>query len=246
MVYDGDSMLYVMKGSNTCEVYGLDLRLNVWSDSLDQTSLVGPTNRRVKAGGAMTYHAGRLFVLKGGNTREFWSYDFAADSWRRRTDIPFAFTGRPVKVKRGGALAAAESTLYCLKGSYGYEFWEYKPTGDTASGLFAGQRPGRDGVLAGSDDLALSHAWLRVTPNPTRAGLTLTYNLTGPANTRLRVYDAAGKLVASLAGGPRLRGTHQVRWDGRTTSGRPAAAGVYFAALESGETRLARKLVIER
>ncbi len=245
LAYDGDSILYVMKGSNTTEFYGLDLRLNVWSESLDQTTLIGPTNRRVKAGGAMAYHNGYLYALKGGNTLEFWRYDFAGDSWFRRTDIPYSPTGPRVKVKRGAALAAAETTLFCLKGSYGYEFWEYKPAGDTASGFRFSGRPEREGVQAGSAE-DLTQPWLTVRPNPTRAGIVLSYNLPSPANVRVRIHDAAGRLVTSLVDGPRLSGRHHVSWDGRGRDRQAVAAGVYFAVFEFGDVRLSRKLVIER
>jgi hypothetical protein len=146
-------------------------------------------------------------------------------------------------VKRGAALVAAESTLYCLKGSYGWEFWEYKPTGDT---IEAAPMLGRDGIQALGLDANTGTYWLAVTPNPTRAGLTLSYNLVGAGGTRIRIYDAAGKLVRNLLDAALLGGRHELRWDGTDTRGLRVPSGVYFAALESGGARLSRKLIIER
>ena len=245
MVYDGNSILYIMKGSNTCEVYGLNMNSVDWTDTLDATSFIGTpggSGRRVKAGGSLTYQNGRLFALKGGNTVEFWRYLPTGDSWMRNTDIQYSFLGRRTKVKRGSALVAAESTLYCLKGSYGWEFWEYKPTGDT---IESAPLLGRDGVMALSLNAGTGRYWLAVAPNPTRVGLTLSYNLPGAGDTRVRIYDASGKLVRNLLDAAMLGGRHELRWDGTDAQGRRVPSGVYFAALENGGARLAQKVIIE-
>jgi hypothetical protein len=244
MVFDGMQKLYITKGAATAEVYGLDVDTMRWTDTLDDRTLIGPTGRTVKAGGAIGYHQGRVYVLKGGNTREFWGYRLADDSWVRRSDIPFAATGRRVKVKRGAAMAAADSTLFVLKGSYGFEFWEYKPSGDTVEPGFFATRPGHDGIMAeaGLD----ARAWITAAPNPTRAGLLVQYNLPGAAPVRVRVYDPSGRLVANLADSRRAAGRHALRWDGLKPDGNRVAAGIYFVTLETDGARLSRKFVVER
>jgi hypothetical protein len=61
----------------------------------------------------------------------------------------------------------------------------------------------------------------------------------------VRIYDAAGKLVANLGDAPRLRGRHTMRWNGLGPRHERPAAGVYFVQLESGDVRLARKFIIQ-
>jgi hypothetical protein len=142
-------------------------------------------------------------------------------------------------------MAAAESTMFCLKGSYGYEFWEYGPEGDTVGLLALGSRPGRDGVSARDAELDLSRPFLRVTPNPTSSGLAIVFNLPAPAPVRLHIYDAAGRTVCNLAEGFSSRGRHVLHWNGLSNRQSRVSSGVYFAQLESGSLRLTRKFVVQ-
>jgi hypothetical protein len=236
---------YVLKGSNTVEAYGFSHILNKWSDTLDMNTFYGYRNRRVKSGGALTGLGDQLYALKGGNTQQFWHYNFAADSWKPNTDIPLATSGRRVRIKRGAALTGADVTIFCLKGSSSYEFWEYGPGADTVP-VFAEPQPGREGVMADVNGLDLSKPWLTAYPNPTRLGLNVSYNITNAAPTRLRVYDAAGKVVTNLWDATRSRGQYVTHWSGLAANGREVPAGIYFVKLESGDTRLTQKLIIQR
>ena len=80
-------------------------------------------------------------------------------------------------------------------------------------------------------------------PAPVQEGLTIRYRLLRPETTRLRIYDAAGRLVRTL--GP-VQGTlGSVAWDGRTERGIPVAAGVYSVRLETGgKESLRRKITL--
>jgi hypothetical protein len=238
--------VYVLKGTNTVEAYGFSPILNKWDKTLDMNSFYGYGSRRVKNGGALTAEGQTLFALKGGNKQQFWHYNFAADSWKQNSDVPLAPPGqRRVRIKKGAALAGADSTVFCLKGSSSYEFWEYCPAGDTVP-LFAENEPDREGVMAGVTGLDLSKPWLTAYPNPTRLGLNISYNITGAAPTRLRVYDATGKVVTSLWDATRSRGQYVTHWSGLAANGSQVPAGVYFVKLESGDTRLTQKLIIQR
>ncbi|MGA2500928.1 MAG: T9SS type A sorting domain-containing protein, partial [Tepidisphaeraceae bacterium] len=228
MVYDGDSLLFVMKASRSNEFYSYDVLGDTQFTPLDhpETFMRG-TFRVAKAGASMTYFNNALYVLKGGNTKEFWRYRFGAtqDSWIRITDIPTTLTGHKVKPKGGSAMSVADSTIFCLKGSGTYEFWQYKPSTDTVFLADVQPRPDREGVMA-AEQFNISQPFLRAYPNPTRAGLTIAYNLTMAANTRVRIYDVAGSLVKNLADGPRGPGVYYAHWNGM------APAGVYFVKLQ--------------
>jgi hypothetical protein len=248
-----DGKLYLLKGSGTLEAYGLTpglpINVNPWKDTLKDTiTFRGPRSRRVKTGGSLVANGDRLYALKGGNTQEFWRYRFHPDStWRELTDIPMALYGHRVKVKRGSGMTSVDSVIFCLKGSSSYEFWEYKPSADSADTVpgFSGAAD-REGVMADKEALDLSRPWLVAYPNPTRIGLTISYNLTGTAPTHLRVYDAAGKLVASLWDATRPRGRYVAHWNALAAGGGRVAAGVYFVKLESGGSRLTQKFIVQR
>jgi hypothetical protein len=86
-----------------------------------------------------------------------------------------------------------------------------------------------------------------ITPDHTGTATTrFAFSLAQPGETRIDVYDVAGKLVRTVARGDFTTGVHIVEWDGRTRGGRPVAAGVYFARLHSNREVSSRKFVIFR
>jgi FlgD Ig-like domain len=80
-------------------------------------------------------------------------------------------------------------------------------------------------------------------PNPSGQVVELRFELERPADVSLRIYDVAGRLVTTLADARLPAGRHDLTWTGKTGSGEPVAAGVYFARLESSEVNSVRRLV---
>lgn len=249
MVYDGDSVIYLLKGNNTTEVWKYLPAVDSWNlQSLDHVSLIGNRNRRVKAGGAITFLNPNLYVLKGGNTQEFWSYRVGGnDTWVQRSDIPISLTGKRRKVKQGAALAATDSAIFCLKGSHVYEFWEYRPHTDSLGNPpLLEAIPSRQGVMADRKNLPAVTA-LEVYPNPSYQNrTTIRYHLPAAAPVKLRVYDATGAIVRNMVEAAMPPGSHTVGWDGLTDQGTRAAPGVYFVRLHTDKTILTRKLIFRR
>lgn len=240
----GAGEIYCLKGSNSFESYGYSISRNAWVDTVDKISLRGHRNKKVKSGGSMTYMDNTIYILKGGNTQEFWGYDLGDTlKWVQRADIPISIRGRRRKVKRGSSLAGTDSTIFCLKGSYSSEFWEYKPSSDSAG--LALKRPLRQGIMARQLELE-GAPMLAVYPNPTRSGLGIHYSLNTPAFTRIKVYNPAGEIVRTLVNSPVLPGRHATRWDGLDNTYRRVPGGVYFIKLESGTLTMTRKLIIQR
>jgi hypothetical protein len=62
----------------------------------------------------------------------------------------------------------------------------------------------------------------------------------------LTLYDLTGRVVTTIARTTVPQGEHVFTWDGRTSSGRDAAPGVYFCALRSGKIVKTIKVVLVR
>jgi flagellar hook assembly protein FlgD len=85
-----------------------------------------------------------------------------------------------------------------------------------------------------------------VSPNPARQGCTIVFSLAREGAARLEIFDLAGRRVRTLERGVLAAGEHRTRWDGRGADGRPAGAGLYFAALSSGEGRFIARFAVTR
>ena len=78
-------------------------------------------------------------------------------------------------------------------------------------------------------------------PNPFNPVTTIRFDVGTEivSITSLRIYDIAGRNVATLVNGPIQAGTHEVRWDASIMP-----SGVYFTELISGNNRQTQKMVL--
>jgi hypothetical protein len=83
-------------------------------------------------------------------------------------------------------------------------------------------------------------------PNPFNPVTTIRFelDLTGPAS--LRIFDASGRLIRTLASGIYENGLHEMVWNGTGEDGRSVSSGVYFCRFESAAFRQTQKLVLLR
>ncbi|MFH1681863.1 MAG: FlgD immunoglobulin-like domain containing protein [Candidatus Eisenbacteria bacterium] len=103
-----------------------------------------------------------------------------------------------------------------------------------------------DRGCAGEAPAAGSALRLAVAPNPFRGSAEIAFTLprTGPAD--VAIYNLKGERVRLLAGGVLPAGPHRLAWDGRNESGSPAASGVYFCRVRTGEELQTRKVLLAR
>jgi len=73
---------------------------------------------------------------------------------------------------------------------------------------------------------------LGAVPNPFNPSTKLSFEMAAAGHAGLKVYDTAGRLVATLVNERRDAGLHEVIWDGRDHAGRISSAGVYLYRLE--------------
>jgi hypothetical protein len=87
-------------------------------------------------------------------------------------------------------------------------------------------------------------------PNPFNSGTVLPFRVPDSVSLdevfSLRIYNLVGQSMRTLFEGFVLPGYNTVDWDGLDEHGNPVSSGIYFYLLESGDTRLARKLLLVR
>ncbi len=98
--------------------------------------------------------------------------------------------------------------------------------------------PNYTGVSA-QGELPKEHSILSNYPNPFNGSTVITASGTGGDNPAVEIYDITGRLVRTV----RLDRERKAIWDGKDERGREAAAGIYFARLESGGASSVRKML---
>ena len=164
-VWDGGSLassktgtVYALKGNNTCEFYSYTCDDYRWTtrDSIPAFDGSG-RRRRVKKGAALTSAAGgRLYALKGNNTREFWQYDPSQSEyrWHEMSSVPLGPSGKTVREGAGASVVVDQNGtewVYVLKGSNTTDFYRYDTEADTWQTLAGPSRgPSGDNFRDGS------------------------------------------------------------------------------------------------
>ncbi len=201
-----------------------------WSAALRAMPVPGSAgSRKAKDGCCGTYINGSIYALKGANTREFWKYSVATDSWAEKETIPTGTMKK--KVKSGADIVTAGLSLYATKGNKSNELWQYVP------GAFLFEAPRHDGVLAGRTVMAQG---MSISPNPLVGGFAvLHYSLPQAGAAELSVYNVVGqsvmarKLVAGRSGIVNLDLRH-------------LSNGVYLVKFSSEGFANSQKLVVQR
>jgi hypothetical protein len=96
------------------------------------------------------------------------------------------------------------------------------------------------------DVQAGSTVFFGAVPNPFSPETTLRFHLPREGQVDLRVYDVAGRLVRTLAEGPRPAGANEVRWNGKDDAGHAVASGTYFARMVFGDKVEIKSLTLVR
>jgi hypothetical protein len=87
--------------------------------------------------------------------------------------------------------------------------------------------------------------YLVTQPNPFRDAVEVRWALGRNSTMRLDAYDVTGRLVTTIASGPRDAGEHAATWSGRDADGRRVAPGVYFLRLTGGRNLETRVVKVE-
>jgi N-acetylneuraminic acid mutarotase len=230
-------VIYALKGSYN-EYAAYDVATNTWTTKTP-LPLVGSLGKKkkVKDGAGLAFLNGTGYAQKGGNTREFWTYDVATDAWTQSEDMP---VGGGKNVKGGGALASyvtyipGASALYSLKGNNTLEFYQYTPASE-GEGIKAKGEIQSSSLIPHPSSFSLS-----VAPNPFTGATEIAYSLPRPSNITLKLYDVSGRLAFTLAQGWMSPGRYTSHIDATKL-----ARGIYMLRFEAEGYCATRKLIIE-
>ncbi len=136
---------------------------------------------------------------------------------------------RQVKSQAGTVVGTAEGSTIML-----------------ASGFLAGLLP--EGIASVEDITGLPGAFAlkQNYPNPFNPHTVLTVELPEASDVLLTIYDLRGREVRRLVSNRLDPGFHRFVWDGTSTVGRPAPAGVYITHLIAGNFSKSVKMVLLR
>ncbi len=85
----------------------------------------------------------------------------------------------------------------------------------------------------------VNRLFTQVQPNPFNPTTAISYRLSANSHVSLRVYDTAGRLVATLVEGWREAGSHELTFDAGELP-----SGVYFSKMQAGDFTAVQKLVL--
>jgi len=87
---------------------------------------------------------------------------------------------------------------------------------------------------------------LRAFPNPFNPSVRISFTMPSSGRVDAVVFDAAGRLVATLVSGTVPAGERTIEWNGRDGDGDAAASGVYFLRVRASSLEETLKLVLLR
>ena len=81
-------------------------------------------------------------------------------------------------------------------------------------------------------------------PNPFNPITTLRYNLPRDAMVNITIYDMMGRQVKTIVNGSQTAGHKTIQWNATNDKNRPVSAGLYLYAIQAGEFKQSKKMVL--
>jgi hypothetical protein len=239
--------IYALKAGDKFNFfYAYNIADNIWVPKEElpiADSLFGRYKKKliVKYGGAMTSSGSAIYAIKGGNTNVFWKYtpNVHGDTgiWAREESIPrLSMKSVPAT---GAALAFTDEKVYLLKGNNTPEFWQYTPSTKYGTELIANSTE-QSNVQALTTRYSTLATKLAVTPNPFTKLATIRYTVPISGKVTIKLYNAIGRLVETLADEYLNAGTYTTR-----LSAKSLAKGVYFLKFETDTYKSDLKLIVQ-
>jgi hypothetical protein len=224
LAFADGKMYFLRSGGKETNFYVADLEAAtpVWTamKALPLTSPAGK-GKKVKEGGCLQFHDNVLYAVKGGNTKQFWSYDPLTDVWAYVGEVGDGAATKGIKC--GKSLTDGGDGIFCIIGNNTNEFWHYTPP------VLKSVAPGPS-TAGGASPLA--GMTLRATPNPAPGSTTIRCSLPTAAPARLSVFNALGELAYSATSGTGSFGAVRL------------PAGVYVMRVAAGGSSVVSSLIV--
>ncbi|MCB5223629.1 MAG: beta-propeller domain-containing protein [Candidatus Cloacimonadaceae bacterium] len=81
-------------------------------------------------------------------------------------------------------------------------------------------------------------------PNPFVDATNISFGLKAPADLAITIYNVRGQKIKDISSGFLGSGKHSFGWDGKDGNGRKVSSGIYMIKLSSGNTYLARRVLL--
>ena len=239
LAYDGDSLVYVMKG-NYGDFFKYNVLTNTWTElkRYDAKLFINRDGKKkkVKDGAGLAYLNSAVYLMKGGNTNEFWKYDIGANNWSQMNPATLWDIPGDIKVKSGGALCLLDYFFYAVKGNKTSEFYRHGPP---TSVLTINPAPVKtEGTMSNKTEVDKLN--LSIIPNPFNNLTTVKYNLPAAGPVSIKLYRINGELVKSFVS------SNTGRNGLITIDTRALSCGVYLLRLDADKIKVTRKLILEK
>jgi hypothetical protein len=257
LAYDGECV-YVMKGA-----YGDFFKYNIEADTwiqlqrYDHKTFLNSAGKKKKIGdgAGLVFWYDNIYLLKGGNTVEYWEYTVATNTWIQMLpeslwSIPLGPTGKK-KVKGGGAIAVnwtekgrGEGEIYVSKGANTQEFYMHAAP---VAPMFTLRKITNEGVMGKT--LVPETFNLTIAPNPAINLTAIRYTLPKPGPVSFKLYNVTGAMVKSYANtNPTKDGVLMIDLSACNAQAGAKAlpSGVYILRFNAGDIRVTRKLVLQK
>ncbi len=96
----------------------------------------------------------------------------------------------------------------------------------------------------GQPEVPQTFALMQNYPNPFNPSTTIEFQLPVNGFVELKVYDVAGREVATLVSEMKNAGTHRIAWNAVDNQGVKVSSGVYFYRINAGQFNQIKKMVL--
>ncbi|MCX8015447.1 MAG: T9SS type A sorting domain-containing protein, partial [candidate division WOR-3 bacterium] len=109
------NLIYAIKGGNCQEFWKYNIELNQWTE-LD-TLPKGPSGKKIGSGASLCYLNGKVYLLKGNKTLEFWAYTpFVANTVININNSPVIKQSIHLKTNLGQEIETSTVKIYNISG----------------------------------------------------------------------------------------------------------------------------------
>ncbi len=178
-----------------------------------------------------------------GNVYVVGTWVAAAGGVRRQVLLGYDMEGEERLLETLGVGGSYYGDQVRLPASGGPVFTSGSAAGDYSVARFDSDNPAEVGTTN------LSASMLRVfpaVPTPFNSETRLRFELSEAADIKIEVFDAAGRLVRTLASGTQGAGSHSMVWNGQDDHGRSLTPGVYYSRVQAGPHSQSGRVVLSR